>query len=124
MLCGSLSAAGMCAGMCARDSRAFRSGIFHLHHLVPTLHALAQGDREGQPAVARAPRAQAGRAGAGLRARGFKAAAERLAGACLEGNAWHADHILPVYKGGGLCQIENLRTLCVPCHQARGTPSA
>lgn len=57
-------------------------------------------------------------------ARGAKAAAERLAGACLEGNAWHADHIVPVYKGGGLCQIENLRTLCVPCHQVRGTPSA
>ena len=55
----------------------------------------------------------------GFCARGFKAAAERLVGACLEGNAWHADHILPVYKGGGLCQIENLRTLCVPCHQAR-----
>lgn len=55
-------------------------------------------------------------------ARGARAAAERLAGACLEGNAWHADHIVPVYRGGGLCQIENLRTLCVPCHQARAAP--
>ena len=35
----------------------------------------------------------------------------------LEGNAWHADHIIPVYKGGGMCQLDNLRTLCVPCHQ-------
>ena len=35
----------------------------------------------------------------------------------LEGNAWHADHIVPVYAGGGMCQLDNLRTLCVPCHQ-------
>ena len=35
----------------------------------------------------------------------------------LEGNAWHADHIIPVYAGGGMCQLDNLRTLCVPCHQ-------
>lgn len=35
----------------------------------------------------------------------------------LEGNAWHADHVIPVYKGGGMCQLDNLRTLCVPCHQ-------
>ncbi|XP_058070254.1 uncharacterized protein LOC131219229 isoform X2 [Magnolia sinica] len=33
-----------------------------------------------------------------------------------EGNAWHADHIVPVYKGGGECKLENMRTLCVACH--------
>ncbi|XP_042035653.1 DNA annealing helicase and endonuclease ZRANB3 isoform X2 [Salvia splendens] len=33
-----------------------------------------------------------------------------------EGNAWHADHIIPVYKGGGECKLENLRTLCIACH--------
>ncbi|XP_042463394.1 DNA annealing helicase and endonuclease ZRANB3-like isoform X2 [Zingiber officinale] len=33
-----------------------------------------------------------------------------------EGNAWHADHIIPVFKGGGECQLENMRTLCVACH--------
>ncbi len=37
----------------------------------------------------------------------------------VAGNAWHADHILPVYRGGGLCTLENLRTLCVVCHQVR-----
>ncbi len=36
----------------------------------------------------------------------------------LEGHIWHADHIHPVYKGGGMCTIENLRTLCIPCHSA------
>ncbi|ONK60093.1 uncharacterized protein A4U43_C08F14100 [Asparagus officinalis] len=34
----------------------------------------------------------------------------------VEGNAWHADHIVPVYKGGGECSLENMRTLCVGCH--------
>ncbi|KAH6801112.1 SNF2 domain-containing protein / helicase domain-containing protein / HNH endonuclease domain-containing protein [Perilla frutescens var. hirtella] len=35
-----------------------------------------------------------------------------------EGNAWHADHIVPVYKGGGECRLENMRTLCIACHAA------
>jgi len=30
---------------------------------------------------------------------------------------WHADHIRPVWEGGGECDIDNLRTLCVLCHQ-------
>uniref|UniRef100_A0A7N0TNK9 DNA annealing helicase and endonuclease ZRANB3 n=1 Tax=Kalanchoe fedtschenkoi TaxID=63787 RepID=A0A7N0TNK9_KALFE len=33
-----------------------------------------------------------------------------------EGHAWHADHIIPVYRGGGECQLDNMRTLCVACH--------
>jgi 5-methylcytosine-specific restriction endonuclease McrA len=30
---------------------------------------------------------------------------------------WEADHIKPVVEGGGQCGLENLRTLCVPCHK-------
>ena len=30
---------------------------------------------------------------------------------------WDADHIVPVVEGGGECTLENMRTLCVPCHQ-------
>jgi len=30
---------------------------------------------------------------------------------------WDADHILPVAEGGGECDLENLRTLCLPCHR-------
>lgn len=30
---------------------------------------------------------------------------------------WDADHILPVAEGGGQCDLENLRTLCLPCHR-------
>ncbi|XP_060077522.1 DNA annealing helicase and endonuclease ZRANB3-like [Ylistrum balloti] len=33
------------------------------------------------------------------------------------GQFWHADHIRPVWEGGGECDIDNLRTLCVICHQ-------
>ena len=51
--------------------------------------------------------------------RGHKVAADRLVSHCVEGNAWHADHVRPVYKGGGLCDLHNLRTLCLPCHMVR-----
>src|ERR1700730_19274471 len=30
---------------------------------------------------------------------------------------WDADHIIPVIEGGGECGLDNLRTLCIPCHQ-------
>ncbi|XP_024170416.1 DNA annealing helicase and endonuclease ZRANB3 isoform X3 [Rosa chinensis] len=41
---------------------------------------------------------------------------ERLVKDPTEGNAWHADHLVPVYLGGGECRLENMRTLCVACH--------
>ena len=31
---------------------------------------------------------------------------------------WDADHILPVAEGGGECDLENIRTLCLRCHRA------
>ena len=30
---------------------------------------------------------------------------------------WDADHVLPVAEGGGQCDLDNLRTLCLPCHR-------
>jgi 5-methylcytosine-specific restriction protein A len=33
------------------------------------------------------------------------------------GGLWDADHILPVKDGGGMCGLENLRTLCISCHK-------
>jgi 5-methylcytosine-specific restriction protein A len=30
---------------------------------------------------------------------------------------WDADHIVPVVEGGGLCGLENYRTLCLKCHR-------
>lgn len=29
---------------------------------------------------------------------------------------WEADHVWPVVEGGGGCGLDNLRTLCIPCH--------
>ena len=30
---------------------------------------------------------------------------------------WDADHIVPVAEGGGECDLDNLRTLCLVCHR-------
>ncbi len=30
---------------------------------------------------------------------------------------WDADHMLSVAEGGGQCDLENLRTLCLLCHR-------
>lgn len=55
------------------------------------------------------------------RARG----ADRVAGLSLYGmrsiasrrSLWDADHIRPVAEGGGQCDLDNIRTLCLPCHR-------
>lgn len=31
---------------------------------------------------------------------------------------WDVDHIIPVAEGGGDAGLENLRTLCIPCHRS------
>ncbi|MFI5399539.1 MAG: HNH endonuclease signature motif containing protein [SAR324 cluster bacterium] len=41
-----------------------------------------------------------------------------LIGVARTGHAWEMDHELPVAEGGGECGLENLRTLCIPCHRA------
>lgn len=38
-------------------------------------------------------------------------------GATLDSTLWQADHIVPVVEGGGSCGLDNLRTLCLPCHR-------
>ena len=51
--------------------------------------------------------------------------AARAAGLSLYGlktigsrrSLWEADHCLPVAEGGGQCDLDNLRTLCLPCHR-------
>lgn len=30
---------------------------------------------------------------------------------------WDADHIVPVAEGGGECDLNNMRTLCLKCHR-------
>jgi len=45
--------------------------------------------------------------------------ASRALGRLTEGSIWEADHIVPVWAGGGACGLENLQTLCVACHRAK-----
>ena len=33
------------------------------------------------------------------------------------GGLWDADHIIPVKDGGGVCGLDNIRTLCINCHK-------
>ncbi|KAF9593056.1 hypothetical protein IFM89_020063 [Coptis chinensis] len=42
---------------------------------------------------------------------------DKLVNEPREGNAWHADHMVAVYRGGGECTVDNMRTLCVACHK-------
>ena len=32
---------------------------------------------------------------------------------------WQADHIIPVAKDGGLCDLSNIQTLCTSCHKGK-----
>jgi hypothetical protein len=32
---------------------------------------------------------------------------------------WDADHIVPVWRGGGLCGLDGYQTLCRDCHSAK-----
>lgn len=38
-------------------------------------------------------------------------------GAALRKSLWDADHIVPVVEGGGECDLQNIRTLCLKCHR-------
>jgi 5-methylcytosine-specific restriction protein A len=37
---------------------------------------------------------------------------------------WHADHIVPVERGGGLCGLNGMQTLCAPCHRRKTAEEA
>lgn len=37
----------------------------------------------------------------------------------LGGGLWDADHIVPVVEGGGEAGLDNLQTLCIPCHREK-----
>ena len=36
---------------------------------------------------------------------------------CNRRRLWDMDHRVPVVEGGGACGLDNLRTLCCPCHR-------
>jgi len=45
-----------------------------------------------------------------------KAMKNFVSNAPREGDFWQVDHVRAVSEGGGGCGLDNLRTLCVPCH--------
>jgi 5-methylcytosine-specific restriction enzyme A len=55
-------------------------------------------------------RARGAARAAGLRLYGMKSITTRR-------SLWDADHIRPVAEGGGQCDLDNLRTLCLLCHR-------
>lgn len=40
-----------------------------------------------------------------------------MTGALKLRHLWEADHIVAVSEGGGECSLENMQTLCCPCHK-------
>jgi len=50
------------------------------------------------------------------RLRGFAAYGIRPAS---RKSLWDADHIVAVVEGGGECDLQNIRTLCLKCHRKR-----
>ncbi len=48
---------------------------------------------------------------------------ERDRGFCrmcgVKSDSWQADHIHPVYMGGGGCSLSNFQTLCIDCHKSK-----
>jgi hypothetical protein len=51
-----------------------------------------------------------------------KALFQRDGGACAvcgEMSLWDADHVVPVHRGGGACDLDNFQTLCLDCHRTK-----
>lgn len=38
---------------------------------------------------------------------------------CRDRSWWEVHHVKAVFEGGGACGLQNVRTLCVPCHKRR-----
>lgn len=90
---------GVCAS-CGRDSRKWMEDLRHEYQRIRS--------KEGSSA---------------------KEVQEKVASLCrkegiIEGDfyrtPWEADHIHPVYQGGGMCGPENIQTLCLRCHRRKG----
>lgn len=108
---------GVCA-LCARNTyeeqRAVQSmaGRFPLPASSPRFEPCTGDDRDSQfPAIVEAARA--------LGLIGKKAKPKTRWNLNLHRQPWEMDHTKPVVEGGGGCGLENLRTLCIPCHRAQ-----
>ncbi|MEE9367190.1 MAG: HNH endonuclease signature motif containing protein [Dehalococcoidales bacterium] len=89
---------GVCA-LCGRDTARLQQfwykGKHYLHRLWKKDHVM------GRDLIKAWRRMRTASLGTDYRATGY----------------WDMDHIVPVVKGGGGCGLDNLRTLCIPCHR-------
>jgi len=37
----------------------------------------------------------------------------------MSGSLWEADHVKEITDGGDPFEVDNMQTLCVPCHRAK-----
>lgn len=45
---------------------------------------------------------------------------KRVCSECgMKATRWEMDHIIPVSKGGGLCELHMYQTLCIDCHNRK-----
>jgi SWI/SNF-related matrix-associated actin-dependent regulator 1 of chromatin subfamily A len=119
--------AGYCSQACAEEGRLkrggkyasgnLRSAVFAVEGGVCTLCFVGAHDLY-QQILALHPAERLNKLlTAGWRLPNSAKALENLLQDPKEGDFWQADHIRAVAEGGGGCGLENLRTLCVPCHQ-------
>lgn len=93
----------VCA-ICGRDCRA-------LFRELQKLHDAARRDYTAEVGAACQSRFEE------LAAEGFPFTGHWPGFYLTQGKLWQADHIIPVAEGGGECGLDNMRTLCTPCHK-------
>ena len=100
-----------CSDYCVHQWRLRSDPGYLRDHVFARDHGVCQMCQADTVAIFAALRRSRGAArAAGLSLYGMKSLTSRR-------SLWDADHILPVVEGGGQCDLDNLRTLCLPCHR-------
>lgn len=99
---------GICAS-CGADTAALMNGLTGLRRRINTGATSAERIQAARDYAAEAQR---------LRVLGFNCRIH-WSGWPEAGQFWQADHIMPVEHGGGMAGLDNLQTLCTPCHKAK-----
>lgn len=93
---------GVCAA-CGLDTEQMERDIALIAHMATDYQVIGGRSTWGNLPYARARRAV-------LELHGMNPTTSRS-------SYWDADHILPVSEGGGECDLDNIRTLCLACHR-------
>jgi hypothetical protein len=124
---GSIGSATYCSHSCAEEGRVRRGGMYSSSKIREQLFALEHGKCTKCKIDAHAlyfkikALQPAERLNALLKANWklpkSRQSMDRLLVSPQEHDFWQADHILAVSEGGGSTGLDNIRTLCTPCHQ-------